>query len=457
MSSRKYTTESLIEKIKEIHKDKYDTSLCQVGRNVDTNVTLICHKEAHGLFEKTPYQLINRKHGCPLCSKRPRIDTAYFKILAKQVHGDRYNYDKVEYVNQKTNIIITCRIHGDFNCSPPNHINKKRGCPHCNGGIKLQWEDVLKRCIEIHGEKYDYSKFKYTNYQTKSTIICKIHGEFEQHLNNHLNCKKGCRKCSSIINSDKQRYSVEDFIKKAKEVHGDIFDYSQFEYINNHTPSTIICPYHGKFQQNMTAHLKSETGCRKCSGIKYTTLEEAIIIANNIHKNRYTYNNFNYVNSGVPSFITCKKHGDFKCAMGNHINSKRGCPHCLNKTEGILKLILKDNFNYKIICNRGFDWCKKKNKLRYDFIIEDLKIIIELDGLQHFEKVCNWKTNPDKQLQNDIFKNECAMKNGYTIIRVFQEDIYKDKKDILLKLILSIHRYATPQLICIGEIYENRF
>ena len=144
--------------------------------------------------------------------------------------------------------------------------------------------------------------------------------------------------------------------------------------------------------------------------------------------------------------------------MGNHINSKRGCPHCYNKTEGILGVILKNNFSYKIINNRGFDWCKKKNKLRYDFIIEDLNIIIELDGRQHFEKVRIFKnTDPQEQLKNDIFKNECAMKNGYTMIRVFQEDIYKEKTDILLKLILSIQRYKTPQLICIGDIYKNRF
>ena len=74
---------------------------------------------------------------------------------------------------------------------------------------------------------------------------------------------------------------------------------------------------------------------------------------------------------------------------------------CYNKTEGILMKLLKENFDYKIIHNHGFDWCKKKYKLRYDFIIEELKCIIELDGDQHFKQVSNWTSPPKDQLEND--------------------------------------------------------
>jgi len=98
----------------------------------------------------------------------------------------------------------------------------------------------------------------------------------------------------------------------------------------------------------------------------------------------------------------------------------------------------------------------KIKKLRYDFIIEDLKCIIELDGIQHFKQVSNWD-NPETQLKNDIFKNEKAMENGYTMIRVLQTDVFDNNPDTLLKLILSIHKYQEPQLICIGDIYVNRF
>ena len=118
---------------------------------------------------------------------------------------------------------------------------------------------------------------------------------------------------------------------------------------------------------------------------------------------------------------------------------------------------MKENFNYDIIHDRSFEWCSNNTKpKRYDFIIEELKCIIELDGDQHFKQVSNWDS-PENQLKNDIFKNQKAMENGYTMIRVYQPDIFKRDPETILKLILSIHRYREPQLICIGEIYKNRF
>jgi len=175
-----------------------------------------------------------------------------------------------------------------------------------------------------------------------------------------------------------------------------------------------------------------------------------------VHGDKYNYDKFIYINYHTPSIIICPEHGEWNQNLNNHINCKKGCPHCHNKTEGILNNILKKNFNYEIKKNHGFDWCKKIKKLRYDFIIEDLKCIIELDGIQHFKQVSNWD-NPETQLKNDIFKNEKAMENGYTMIRVLQTDVFDNNPDTLLKLILSIHKYQEPQLICIGDIYVNRF
>jgi len=99
---KKYTTETFIKEIKDIYKDTYDTSLCEY-KGIDDKVSLICHKEGHGEFQKSPYDLINRKRGCPLCTKRPRINTGYFIRLAKEIHGDLYIYDKTVYVDSKSN------------------------------------------------------------------------------------------------------------------------------------------------------------------------------------------------------------------------------------------------------------------------------------------------------------------------------------------------------------------
>jgi very-short-patch-repair endonuclease len=117
-----------------------------------------------------------------------------------------------------------------------------------------------------------------------------------------------------------------------------------------------------------------------------------------------------------------------------------GCPYCKNKTEGKL-------FNYllkiypDIISQFKIDSCKNKFKLPFDFCIPSIKVIIELDGRQHFIQVSNWNT-PDEAIKIDIFKMKKAIDLGYKIIRIFQEDVYNNdeiwlEKKLLPKIILK--------------------
>lgn len=127
-------------------------------------------------------------------------------------------------------------------------------------------EDFISKAIAVHGEKYDYSKVEYVNTLTKVTIICPIHGVFEQRPKVHLGgC--GCPYCGSSSRT------TETFIKAARRVHGDKYDYSKVKYINSYTEVTIICPNHGEFKQQPTLHLKGY-GCSKC---KKSRLVENII------------------------------------------------------------------------------------------------------------------------------------------------------------------------------------
>ena len=103
----------------------------------------------------------------------------------------------------------------------------------------------IQKAKNIHEDKYDYSKLNYVNAHTKVTIICKIHGHFEQTPANHLNTK-GCNKC---VDRTKRRSNIEDFIEKARKVHGYKYDYSKFIYINATTKGIIICRNkHGVFE-----------------------------------------------------------------------------------------------------------------------------------------------------------------------------------------------------------------
>ena len=119
---------------------------------------------------------------------------------AKIIHGDKYDYSKVEYVNSMVKVCIICPIHGEFFVKPNDHIHKKCGCVKCSGRYLSNKEAFVEKARLIYGDKYDYSKVNYINNKTKVCIICPIHGEFWQRPNDHLN-SSGCPICNSNIKS----------------------------------------------------------------------------------------------------------------------------------------------------------------------------------------------------------------------------------------------------------------
>ena len=85
------------------------------------------------------------------------------------------------------------------------------------------------------------------------------------------------------------------------------------------------------------------------------------------------------------------------------------------------------------------EWCKEVKHLPFDFVLEDIKIIIELDGEQHFIQVAKWKT-PEHNRKRDLYKMKCANKNGFSVIRLLQDDVYKNRYDWLGELNSNIER-----------------
>ncbi len=116
-----------------------------------------------------------------------------------------------------------------------------------------------------------------------------------------------------------------------------------------------------------------------------------------------------------------------------------------NKTEGILYDYLIIIYN-NLTQQKKFSWCVKKRKLSFDFCIDDNKIIIELDGLQHFKQVSNW-LSPEEQYENDKYKEKCANENGYSIIRLLQDDVFNDKYDWKTELINNIEKIKKDNII----------
>lgn len=182
------------------------------------------------------------------------------------VHGKKYIYDNFIYKKLIDKSIITCPIHGDFLQSAHSHL-KGQGCPKC--GIEsrsskktMNNEQFIEKANKIHHGKYDYSKTQYERSNKKVCIICPIHGEFMVRPNDHL-MGRGCTICGNLKKGQAKKDTLKSFIEKAKEVHGNKFDYSKSEYINSKTKICIICPVHGEFWQSPDSHLQG-VGCPKC-------------------------------------------------------------------------------------------------------------------------------------------------------------------------------------------------
>ena len=215
-----------------------------------------------------------------------RLTTDEFIEKAKKVHGDKYDYSKVEYVDSVTKIYITCPEHGGFWQNPNSHLHR-RGCSMCakakaNAKNSCGIDEFIEKAKKVHGEKYDYSKVEYVNSKTKVCIICPEHGEFWQTPSEHLNgC--GCKKCASDKLQKKFQLSKQQFVSKSLKVHGDKYDYSKAEYVNNRTKVCIICPEHGEFWQTPNSHLNGN-GCPLCGNeerakVKKSNTDDFIIKA----------------------------------------------------------------------------------------------------------------------------------------------------------------------------------
>jgi len=188
--------------------------------------------------------------------------TDIFITKATNIHNNLYDYSNVDYKNNETKVKIICKEHGEFEQSPKNHLDG-RGCAKCgvNKTKKAQTlsnDEFIKKAQDIHDDIYDYSKVNYINYNTKVTIICKKHGNFDQTPKNHLD-NQGCPTCGNG-----SKITTDDYIVRSKEIYGDLYDYSDTNYINSRTNLTITCKIHGKFTKRPLLHLKSNGGCPEC-------------------------------------------------------------------------------------------------------------------------------------------------------------------------------------------------
>lgn len=435
------TKEYFLEKAKLVHGDRYDYTKSVVGKKRE-KVCIICPE--HGEFWQTPEHHF-QGHGCPKCGEEKsknretklKYDKEDFIKSAKEVHGNKYIYDKTVYNGIRHNkICITCPEHGDFYQWPYVHLYGC-GCPKCalansTSVLKSNTEEFIKKAKRVHKKKYDYSKVEYVDNKTKVCIICPEHGEFWQTPKQHLK-GQGCPKCGGTYSP-----TTEEFIKKAKRVHGDRYDYSKVKYVNAVTEICIVCPEHGEFLMKPNSHLNGQ-GC-PCCGLKKridaskSNTKEFIEKSKKIHGDKYDYSKVDYINSTTKVCIICPKHGEFWQTPSEHL-SGHGCKKCnTSHLEKEVMLFLEEN-NIKYEFQKRFTWLGRKS---VDFYLPNNKIVIECQGEQHYRpvKYFGGEKKYKECVKRDLEKlKECKKRNiqmvYFTHENVSNNDTYSDINELL--------------------------
>lgn len=250
------------------------------------------------------------------------------------------------------------------------------------------------------------------------------------------------------------------YIERGKKIHDNKYTYDKFVYERANARSIITCPIHGDWEQRPNDHVRGD-GCPKCKYQRFiekyadsrrSNTAEFISKATAIHKNRYFYDNVEYVNATTKVVISCPTHGKFSVTPDKHL-SGIGCLKCsygTSRNERKIQEWLDDN-NISYEREKRFADLKgrtKNSRLRYDFWCPDYQLFIEYDGEHHFRPINikgRFTNNYDamieqhnKIVESDRKKEKYAVEKGYTLVRISYTD--QDNIDTILSHVFDRHR-----------------
>jgi len=380
--------------------------------------------------------------------------------------------------------IFKCDCGHEFDSTLVNITNGKNWCPYC-ANKQLCDKDDCDQCIsksfyshpmkDFWSEKNDNKPRQVFMSSGKKYIFkCDCGHEFDSTLVNITNGKNWCPYCANKQLCDKDdcdqcisksfySHPMKDFwSEKNDNKPRQVFMSSGKKYIfkcdcGHEFDSTLAnitngrwCPYCANKQ------LCDKDDCDQCRDKSfYSHPMKKFWSEKNDNKPRQVF-----MSSNKKYWFTCENGHIFDATLSHVTNGKNWCPICKNKTESKLHKFLSSlSLEWK---HQGrFDWCKseKNRHLPFDFHNDTIRVIIELDGAQHFTQVRNWNS-PEATQVTDKDKLTKAKNNGYSIIRILQEDVWNDKNNWKEKLQEELNKfpYEIPQLIFIGnypEEYKN--
>lgn len=342
---------------------------------------------------------------------------------SKIKHNNKFDYSLVIHNGTNINVTIICPIHGSFEQTPGKHL-RGQGCAKCHFDTKrMNTNDFKIKANKIHLNKYDYSVTEYIKSKIHVNIKCPIHGVFSQTPYNHLS-GKGCNKCKGGV-----KQTLDEFILKANLKHNGRYNYSDVNYINGETKINILCLKHGIFKQPSNTHLRG-AGCPKCASEinndrRKIPFDNFVYRANIKHKNRFSYVESTYKYGSIITDIICPIHGVFQQKPTNHLMGQ-SCPNCSSSIgESKIREYLIEN-KIEFTPQKRFSKCRDKKPLPFDFYLPKYNTCIEYNGIQHYEPVTHFggEEKYNKLIKNDNIKKDFCCINGINLLVIkYDENI----------------------------------
>ena len=443
---------------------------------------------------------ITRGNWCPYCSKPchslckdENCNQCFNNSFSSHEKSKYWDYEKNKYkpreLTKNTNkkFWFKCDVcyHG-FEIGLGN-VNNNQWCFYCSSAPKLCIDEKCEYCF--NNSFLSHEKSKYWDYERnkinprnifKSSsksywFNCVCGHDFESVLtsiNNGNWCtycshkklcdNKDCNSCfnNSFLSSEKSKYwDYEKNKYNPRQVCKGSRKKVWFNCDCGHNFENKLCNINNgnwcSYCSTPPHKLCKDEKCNHCFNNSFLSVEKSKYW--DYQKNKYNPRQV-FKSSGEKYWFKCKKNHSFECALTN-VTKGQWCKHCKYKTESIIFDFLKSK-KYKFFAEQKFDWCKniETNKhFPFDFYIPRLKIILEIDGAQHFRQISNW-TSPEDTQKRDIYKENLCLENGLSVIRINQEDIFYNRTDWKNHLKNNLIKYSCPTIIylCSKNNYSGR-
>ena len=369
-----------------------------------------------------------------------------FVQAAHKKHDNRYDYKHItQWTSNREKLTIVCPEHGEFQQTGADHL-RGSGCPECSrikkaSSLSKNPDHFIARAREAHGDKYDYSHWVGSpiSWHKKAVIVCPDHGPFEQLVGSHIK-GRGCESCGKIQQAKSKIVPLSEWIARAREIHGDVYDYSNVaDRIQNHVQFEVLCTVHNTcFTTTWNQHISSEVKCPQCMHEQKQSKElaewgvhhhkqrhlgaDALQIMNNPERLKSLNHDDGWTIQKIADHVGCnvttmyERFKLFELPVKNDLHTSQGERDLREWLSQHVHLVANDR---TLI-----------HPQELDIVIPSHNLAVEYCGLY-------WHSDVYRDRNYHLRKLEACNARGIRLITIF-EDEWKDRQHIVLSKLKSI-------------------